>query len=547
MSTSTTLDQTASNVCEWVPGYELMNPIGTGGCGVVYKARQLALDRLVAIKLIRFDHADSQELTDRFEKEAVTLGKLHHPNIVQIFDYGRHAGRVYLTMELLEGEDLAQLIQRKQILDERTGWAIARQTAAALAHAAGNGVIHRDVKPANLFLVPAPTGMGWAHDVPFVKVMDFGLAFTKSAVDADEIRLTRTNTTPGTPLYMAPEQSRKSAELDQRADIYALGATIFHCLSGRPPFAGPTMWDLMLQKLDHKLKFEPHLSAETVELLKAMMALEPKDRIGTYEELIARLEGLKVMKGTEHGMKPIRVELNRSPHEMGFGSILRNRWYWLTAACFIGLAGAGLALRGESNSELQYEFAANQYQTDGPRSSFFGGSNASMTDWTFAGRWTTEKDSEKATVLAGNGFIRKAFQPEDNYRITIGLDLYEARAVEVHFAIADFEPEKSKRMVLRVTKEQGAVLGSRLGENGNFKPAKSAPVPFLPSNWSEDSQPYFEVKFVRAGELWMAWYNGRPVGHAIDDGSPKLAEFRIGTEGGKARIDSAEFTKLKRP
>jgi len=100
MSTpSSELVQTASDVCEWIPGYELIHSIGSGGCGVVFKAKQLNLDRLVAIKLIRFDQASSQNLTIRFEKEAVTLGRLHHPNIVQIFDYGRHAGRVFLTMD----------------------------------------------------------------------------------------------------------------------------------------------------------------------------------------------------------------------------------------------------------------------------------------------------------------------------------------------------------------------------------------------------------------------------------------------------------------
>jgi serine/threonine protein kinase len=545
MSTpSSQLDQTASNVCEWIPGYELLSSIGAGGCGVVYKARQLALDRLVAIKLIRFDHAESQNLSIRFEKEAVTLGKLHHPNIVQIYDYGRQGGRVFLAMELLEGEDLAQRLEEKKILDERTGWAIAHQIASALAHAALHGVIHRDIKPANLFLVPPPRGIGWPRNLPCVKVMDFGLAFTKSGMDVDEIRLTRTNATPGTPLYMAPEQSRKSADLDHRADIYALGATIFHAISGRPPFPGPTLWDLVLQKLDHNLRFESHLSPDSVELLKAMMEPEPENRIATYDELIERIEGLSVMRELVNGISGTEHVIARPSYLRRSSRILRKRWHWITVASLLSLAGAGLALRGESHPDLRYELASEKYLPYGDRISLFG---RSMSTWfPISGRWTTEEDNDQAIVLAGSGFIRKEFQPEADFQITIGLDLYQAKASEIHFAIPRSAPEKESRLVLRVSREQGALFGTREGDKGAFIPIDSPSILFLPTNWSEDSRPYFEVKIERAGRQWIALYNGSEVGRVNDDSRPKLPELRIGTEGGKARIDTVEFSKLKK-
>ncbi|MGL6096788.1 MAG: serine/threonine-protein kinase, partial [Fimbriiglobus sp.] len=167
-----------------LPGYEMLGALGFGGCGIVYKARQTKLDRVVAIKTVQLTGRPDPKATARFEKEAMSLARLQHPNIVNVFDSGRHDGLVYFAMELLKGEDLGLRIGRVGRLDERTTWAVARQTAAALAHAAAEGMYHRDVKPANLFLVPMPTGFGLPADLPMVKVTDFGLAITRQDQDA---------------------------------------------------------------------------------------------------------------------------------------------------------------------------------------------------------------------------------------------------------------------------------------------------------------------------------------------------------------------------
>jgi serine/threonine protein kinase len=544
------LDQTALNPNDWIPGYELLASIGSGGFGVVFRARQLVLDRIVAVKLIRFDKAVTPELAARFGAEAVTLGKLHHPNIVQIYDYGQHGGRLFLTMEYLEGEDLAQRLSRNQAINESTSWAIARQTAAALAHAAISGVIHRDIKPANLFLVPPPTGIGWPRDVPCVKVMDFGLALTKHAADDDDVRLTHTNATPGTPLYMAPEQCRKTSDLDHRADIYALGATVFHTLMGRPPFPGPTTWDLMLQKLDHRLQFDAKLSPESVDLLAAMMAPEPKNRIGNYDELLARIERLPVVQGLDLWRRAGTNQAGRPTLRLRTGRLIRQRWGWLTAASVLGVAGAGLGLGlwGDRRPDARAEAASVQYHSDGPPIALFEGKSSSMSAWlppASGGRWSTETDDEHLPVLAGTGFTRRAFTAVEKYRITIGLDIHQATAAEVHFAIPVTAPEKERRFVLRVTRAEGAVFGTREGDKGTFHP-EASPLPF-PSSWlDEGRRPYLEVKFERAGGQWTAWFHGREVGQASDDGQPKLPEFRIGTEGGKVRIAEAFFRKLKK-
>jgi hypothetical protein len=137
-----------------VPGYQILDTLGTGGCGVVYKARHQSLNRIVALKTVLMPDRASYDLLERFKQEAVALARLQHPNIVVVYDSGvceTPKDQVYFAMELLDGEDLDQRIERSGPLDERTAWFIARQTAAALAHAAKSGIIHRDIKPANLF------------------------------------------------------------------------------------------------------------------------------------------------------------------------------------------------------------------------------------------------------------------------------------------------------------------------------------------------------------------------------------------------------------
>ena len=165
---------------EVIPGYELQASIGRGGFGEVFQARQIRLDRVVVLKVVGLDRVGDPETAARFELEAVTLGRLNHPNVVPLYDFGRTNTQMYLAMERLEGEDLRGLLRRVGRLDERTAWGIARQAAAGLAHAAAAGVVHRDVKPANLFLVAPPRGVELPPGVPMVKVTNFGLARAKS-------------------------------------------------------------------------------------------------------------------------------------------------------------------------------------------------------------------------------------------------------------------------------------------------------------------------------------------------------------------------------
>ena len=206
---------------EIIPGYEILGVLGQGGMGVVYRARQLNLKRIVALKTVLVTQMADEAALQRFEQEAQAVARLAHPHIIAAYDFGRHDGRLYFAMELVEGEDVHRLIARRGRLDERTAWGLVRQAAAGLAHAAQQGIVHRDIKPANLLLVEPPAGFPLPAGMPLVKIADFGLARLAAAAD-EATRLTSAGTAVGSPHYMPPEQLR-GEPVDQRADVFALG------------------------------------------------------------------------------------------------------------------------------------------------------------------------------------------------------------------------------------------------------------------------------------------------------------------------------------
>lgn len=277
-----------AGIREVAPGFRVQSLLGRGGMGAVYLAEQENLGRPVALKTILVDAESTDEAVTRFKQEARTIAKLRHPNIITAYDFGDHAGRLYLAMELVEGEDLDTRLKGGPIPDLQA-LAIARQIAAALLAAGKLGVVHRDIKPANVLLVPPPEGSPLPAGVPLVKVADFGLAFLADTTASD--RVTSANVAVGSPHYMAPELLR-GADATPSSDLYAVGATLFRMLSTEPPFAGKPLSVLINDKLSGKVPIATGASPELQGLIAAMMATEPEDRPESFEELISRIDAL---------------------------------------------------------------------------------------------------------------------------------------------------------------------------------------------------------------------------------------------------------------
>ncbi|MFO0605841.1 MAG: serine/threonine-protein kinase [Polyangiales bacterium] len=220
--------------------YKVTGVIAAGGMGVVYDGLQVALGRRVAIKCLHPRFATDTVAIARFQNEAMVSGSFGHPHIVEVFDLGwlDDARAPYLVMERLDGETLGARIQRERKLPIPLVVAVARQTLSALAATHARGILHRDLKPDNLFLMRAADG------VARVKVLDFGLSKAMAPVE-DAARLTRSGVVMGTPSYMAPEQAMGAPDLDARVDLYALGMILYEALLGRPLYTARTPAALM--------------------------------------------------------------------------------------------------------------------------------------------------------------------------------------------------------------------------------------------------------------------------------------------------------------
>ena len=279
---------------DFVDGYELVGLLGGGAVGTVFRAKQRALGREVAIKTIHGDgRGGNSKSAQRIQDEAQAIAKLKHPNIVAAYDSGYSLGRFYIAMEYVAGETLHEYIDRSGTVDERTAWRIARQAAAALSHASSAGILHRDVKPSNLILTQTPEGIETPIGTPFVKVVDFGLALDK--LKHRDNRLTASGTALGTPAYVAPEQLEGGVD-DCRADIYSLGATVFQMLSGKMPYAELSPMQAILKKTVRDEAWRnllpERVSAQSKSLLMDMTAADFEKRIASYDTLIERIDEL---------------------------------------------------------------------------------------------------------------------------------------------------------------------------------------------------------------------------------------------------------------
>jgi serine/threonine protein kinase len=260
--------------------FELVETLGVGGMGTVYKARDTHLERYVALKLWRRDLGSEEDHNARFERDARIAASVNHPNVVQIFSLGTDHGQFYVVMELIDQGNLDDLLESQGRLPEHQVLDIGLQIARGLRAAHRKGLIHRDVKPANILFV----------DEQAVKIGDFDLAALASQQQPSGRVIW------GTPPYIAPESLNNEPE-DFRSDIYSLGATLFHAVAGKPPIEAGTNSAADLRQLkQHPAQLRaiaPDVSGPTACVLQRMIAPDPTQRFSSYDELLAELDAAR--------------------------------------------------------------------------------------------------------------------------------------------------------------------------------------------------------------------------------------------------------------
>jgi len=268
-----------------IGGYEMVQPIGSGSMGTVYKSEQLSMGRLVALKILHDELTANERAVGRFLREARAGGQFSHPNIIRIYDMNQAEGHYFISMEYAQGGDVGSLLEREGPLAIRQVVEIASQTCSALAHAHSNGIVHRDIKPTNLLL----TRDG------ITKVGDLGLA--KSLDAAGITSLTSTGSALGTLVYVPPEQLADARSVDFRADIYSLGATCYHLLSGEHPFHGTSLAELARAICSQEPRplrsYREDLPPALDQLIARAMARDRGRRFPTADEMLAALDAVK--------------------------------------------------------------------------------------------------------------------------------------------------------------------------------------------------------------------------------------------------------------
>ncbi len=266
--------------------YVLLDKLGEGGMGTVFRARNWKLGQVVAVKLIRPERLAGADAVRRFRREIKVAAQLDHPNVVRALDADEVNGTHLFVMEYVEGQPLNKVVKRRGPLPVAEACDYVRQAALGLQHAFERGLVHRDVKPANLLLTPAGT----------VKVLDMGLARKAEADGDDTSTLTREGTVMGTPNYMAPEQGLDARSADIRADSYGLGCTLYYLLTGRVPFPGGSLAEKLMR---HQLRepepieaLRPDVPPAVAALVRRLMSKDPAGRPATPADLANTLASL---------------------------------------------------------------------------------------------------------------------------------------------------------------------------------------------------------------------------------------------------------------
>ncbi len=262
-----------------VRGYDIISKIGEGGLGVVYKALQRSMNRIVALKILHKKWLEDEEFRKRFLLEARLMGKLSHSNLISVFDVGKQDWKYYFSMEYVEGVSVEDILDRQGAMDVTKAIDIVIQVAKALNYLKDQAIVHCDIKPGNILLTKDN----------IAKLGDFG--FVRIGRELDR-QLEDENSVLGTPEYISPEQAMGEKNIDWRSDIYSLGVSLFHMVTGRPPYEGPS--GVVMQKhvkgeLPDPRVYNRNLSRELCNTIIKMMARQPDDRYANIEDLLEDL------------------------------------------------------------------------------------------------------------------------------------------------------------------------------------------------------------------------------------------------------------------
>jgi len=340
--------------------YKVLRRIGEGGMGAVYEAEHKVIGKRVAIKVLLERFGEKQDLVKRLLNEARLASAIGHENIVDVTDFGTtDDGRAYVVMEYLEGEPLSELLAREAPLAVSRCLGIVRQVAGALSAAHDKGIIHRDIKPENVYLIKR-------GNRDFVKVVDFGVskAVHSGEEGAEALRLTRTGTLMGTPLYMSPEQARGDEDVDSRADVWAVGVLLFECLTGEVPFRARNYLQVISQVLNHEVvrpsQVQPNLGLpEAVEqVVMRALAKDRKERYQRMQDFRSDLDRLAL------GDELASVDLGAAGAEPTEAVVVAARPRWRFTAAMVSAIGlaATLAVMQDEEAPLQPAGSANSEQ-----------------------------------------------------------------------------------------------------------------------------------------------------------------------------------------
>jgi serine/threonine-protein kinase len=285
-----------------VGSYRITAKVSVGGMGTVYRAEHTLIGKTAAVKVLHPELTGNRDIVNRFFNEAKATTTIHHPGIVEVFDFGYlPSGHAFLVMEFLDGMPLSRRLKERGVSSEGEAAMLLRAVCSALSAAHGKGIVHRDLKPDNIFMVPDPdTALGERPkllDFGIAKLTDIGLAGTA----------TKTGAVMGTPTYMSPEQCKGTGEVDHRADLYSLGCILYELLVGHPPFTSLGAGELIGAHLFMQPPAPTGLSAETTSLVMALLAKDPALRPQTAKELGQRLTRIAQNQGWITATSPTAI------------------------------------------------------------------------------------------------------------------------------------------------------------------------------------------------------------------------------------------------